>query len=132
VPRSIVLNELLRPIERDPRYLQRHDMEIVRGGSDDALVVPPNAANVALLRQGMLRLRQRPSPRNSLGLVKFVFPNGSKTSSRGATASAPIGASAAPQARKTRRETRCMRRLYGPRPARASQIPSVLDGSGTR
>ena len=34
-----------------------------------------DAHNLALLQQGELRLRQRPGPRNSLGLVKFVFPN---------------------------------------------------------
>jgi len=27
------------------------------------------------LRQGALRLRQRPGPSNALGLIKFVFPN---------------------------------------------------------
>jgi murein L,D-transpeptidase YcbB/YkuD len=27
------------------------------------------------LRQGVLRVRQRPGPRNALGLVEFVFPN---------------------------------------------------------
>ena len=27
------------------------------------------------MQQGRLRIRQRPGPRNSLGLVKFVFPN---------------------------------------------------------
>ncbi|MBC7394457.1 MAG: L,D-transpeptidase family protein, partial [Variovorax sp.] len=27
------------------------------------------------LREGGLRLRQRPGPKNSLGLVKFIFPN---------------------------------------------------------
>jgi murein L,D-transpeptidase YcbB/YkuD len=29
----------------------------------------------APLRQGTLRVRQRPGPKNALGLVKFVFPN---------------------------------------------------------
>jgi murein L,D-transpeptidase YcbB/YkuD len=75
VPRSIVRNELLPLIMRDPAYLQRHDMEIVRGAGDDARAVEPTAANLALLRDGALRVRQRPGPRNALGLVKFVFPN---------------------------------------------------------
>jgi murein L,D-transpeptidase YcbB/YkuD len=30
---------------------------------------------VVLLKQGSLRLRQRPGPGNALGLIKFVFPN---------------------------------------------------------
>jgi murein L,D-transpeptidase YcbB/YkuD len=37
--------------------------------------VPGTAENLALLEQGALRLRQRPGPRNALGLVKFDFPN---------------------------------------------------------
>jgi murein L,D-transpeptidase YcbB/YkuD len=77
VPRSILLHELLPLIERDRGYLARHDMEIVRGAGDDAASVEPTTGNLALLRSGALRLRQRPGPRNSLGLVKFDFPNDS-------------------------------------------------------
>lgn len=50
-------------------------MEIVRGQGDDAQPVAPTIDNLALLQRGVLRLRQRPGPRNSLGLVKFLFPN---------------------------------------------------------
>lgn len=75
VPRSIVRNEILPALRRDPRHLERHDMEIVRGPGDDAQAVAATGDNVALLAQGVLRLRQRPGARNSLGLVKFVFPN---------------------------------------------------------
>jgi murein L,D-transpeptidase YcbB/YkuD len=75
VPRSIVRDEILPALRRDPLYLDRHDMEIVRGPGDDAQPVAASDHNVALLQQGVLRLRQRPGPRNSLGLVKFIFPN---------------------------------------------------------
>lgn len=75
VPRSIVLGELLEPAERDPSRLARQDMEIVRGAGDDAVPVPANAQNLALLRSGALRLRQRPGPRNALGQLKFVLQN---------------------------------------------------------
>lgn len=75
VPRSIVRNEILPALARRSDYLQASQMEIVRGAGDDAVPVPATAENIALLRQGVLRLRQRPGPRNSLGLVKFVFPN---------------------------------------------------------
>jgi murein L,D-transpeptidase YcbB/YkuD len=50
-------------------------MEIVRGPGDDATVVPATPEAIAALATGTLRLRQRPGPHNSLGLVKFVFPN---------------------------------------------------------
>jgi murein L,D-transpeptidase YcbB/YkuD len=75
VPRSIARNEILPILERDPDYLRRQNMEIVRGPGDDAQAVAGTPENVALLRQGALRVRQRPGPQNSLGLVKFVFPN---------------------------------------------------------
>lgn len=75
VPSSIVHGEVLPAIARDPRYLARQQMEIVRGPGDDATVVPPTSAAIAQLAAGTLRLRQRPGPHNSLGLVKFVFPN---------------------------------------------------------
>lgn len=75
VPRSILLNELLPKIGRAARYLDREALEIVRGGGDNATRVPLSDAALAGLRNGTLRLRQRPGPRNSLGLVKFLFPN---------------------------------------------------------
>lgn len=58
VPRSILQNEVLPAIERDPGYLARHDMEMVPGADG-----------------GAPRVRQRPGAKNSLGLVKFIFPN---------------------------------------------------------
>jgi murein L,D-transpeptidase YcbB/YkuD len=75
VPRSIARHEILPIIERDPGYLRRQDMEIVRGSGDDARAVAGTAENIGLLRQGALRVRQRPGSRNALGLVKFLFPN---------------------------------------------------------
>ena len=75
VPTSILRQELLPLIERNIDYLARHDMEIVRGGGDDARVLPANEESVAALRSGQARLRQRPGPSNSLGLIKFELPN---------------------------------------------------------
>jgi murein L,D-transpeptidase YcbB/YkuD len=75
VPPSILRNEILPRIEEDPEYLRKEDMEIVRGPGDDATPVEATAENIALLRQGLLRVRQRPGPDNALGLVKFMFPN---------------------------------------------------------
>ena len=75
VPVSIVQNEVLPALRRDARYLERQRMELLRGPGDDAPVVPADAAGVAALAEGAVRLRQRPGPANALGLVKFVFPN---------------------------------------------------------
>ncbi|MBS7230985.1 L,D-transpeptidase family protein [Flavobacterium psychroterrae] len=52
VPQSIVNNELKSKIAADKNYLAEKNMEIVNG-----------------------QVRQKPGPDNSLGLVKFMFPN---------------------------------------------------------
>lgn len=75
VPPSILRKELLPKIRKDPRYLERHHFEIVRGAGDDATVVAPSAATLDALAAGQLRLRQRPGDDNALGRVKFVLPN---------------------------------------------------------
>jgi murein L,D-transpeptidase YcbB/YkuD len=74
VPRSITRKELIPLIKEDPGYLEQHDFEVVsRAGK-----VSTNAKGeelLAKLRSGELEIRQKPGPGNSLGLVKFVFPN---------------------------------------------------------
>lgn len=75
VPRSILRNEVLPAALRDPGYLARHDMEIVSGPGDDATPVAATPEALEAARAGVLRIRQRPGPKNSLGLVKFIFPN---------------------------------------------------------
>jgi murein L,D-transpeptidase YcbB/YkuD len=57
VPQSIVKNEILPAMEKDPNYLASQNMEIT--GEEDGLPV----------------IRQLPGPGNSLGKVKFLFPN---------------------------------------------------------
>ena len=57
VPPSIVENEILPAMNEDKNYLRNHGYEIM--GYEDGLPV----------------IRQKPGPNNSLGQVKFVFPN---------------------------------------------------------
>ena len=57
VPTSIVENEILPAMNADKNYLRNHGYEIT--GYEDGLPV----------------IRQKPGPNNSLGQVKFVFPN---------------------------------------------------------
>lgn len=75
VPASILRNELLPVIRRDAAYLTRQNMEIVQGEGDTSPVLPATPENIARLGQPGVRLRQRPGPNNSLGLIKFMFPN---------------------------------------------------------
>lgn len=74
VPRSILLREIVPMLRRRPAYLREHDMDLI--GPGERVVgdrVTPEV--LAALTSGELRVRQRPSPRNPLGRVKFVLPN---------------------------------------------------------
>jgi L,D-transpeptidase YcbB len=75
VPYSIALKEIVPGARRDPDYIERHQMEIVRGFGDSPTVMQNSPENVELVAKGTLRLRQKPGPNNSLGLIKFMFPN---------------------------------------------------------
>jgi murein L,D-transpeptidase YcbB/YkuD len=75
VPYSIALKEIVPAARTNLGYLDKHQMEIVRGGGDSATVMPNTRENVELLARGVLRVRQKPGPNNSLGLVKFMLPN---------------------------------------------------------
>lgn len=75
VPTSIVRNEILPRLASDPGYLVRERMELVNGQGDNAPIVEATEENLGRLRQGTVRLRQRPGPTNSLGLIKFSLPN---------------------------------------------------------
>lgn len=74
VPRSILREEILPAVQRDPGYLAKNDMEVVRGQTDDAPRVSDALVHAAA-EGGDLRVRQRPGRRNPLGQVKFMFPN---------------------------------------------------------
>jgi len=75
VPYSIAVKELVPSARIHLSYLDKHQMEIVHGGGDDATIMPNTAQNVELVAKGVLRFRQKPGPNNSLGLVKFMLPN---------------------------------------------------------
>ena len=75
VPYSITLKEIVPAARTNPASIEKHQMEIVRGSGDAAEGLPSTAENVELLAKGILRVRQKPGPNNSLGLVKFMLPN---------------------------------------------------------
>ncbi len=74
-PPSIVKEEILPRARRDPSYLDAERFEIVASGDDDARALPATPENLDAVASGRLYLRQKPGPRNSLGLAKFIFPN---------------------------------------------------------
>jgi murein L,D-transpeptidase YcbB/YkuD len=75
IPYSITARELLPHIRKDPAYLDQHDYEIVPQFGNEVQPLRATEANIEKLGSGQLKLRQRPGPNNSLGLVKFIFPN---------------------------------------------------------
>jgi len=75
VPYSITVNELLPAIRKDPSWVDRNNYEIVASFDDNAQALPASPENIEKLGSGRLKLRQKPGPRNALGLVKFIFPN---------------------------------------------------------
>ncbi len=75
VPYSITAKEMLPLLQRNPEYLFKNNLEIVDKFSSNTPSFLPTSGNLELLATGVLKLRQRPGPRNALGLVKFMFPN---------------------------------------------------------
>ena len=75
VPPNILKDEILPKIIHNPRFLASQNMEIVAGKSNSAKAIAVSADSIAKLKQGVYRVRQRPGNRNSLGKVKFIFPN---------------------------------------------------------
>jgi murein L,D-transpeptidase YcbB/YkuD len=73
VPPSIARGETVPRLRRDPAYFTREGFEFV--APDGRVDTTLSAANIDALQAGRLRIRQRPGPRNALGMVKFVFPN---------------------------------------------------------
>ncbi len=77
VPFSIIDNELRDKLAANPGYLDRLDMEVVKGSGSKATVVDPSGVDWANVTQETFKytLRRRPGPKNDLGDVKFIFPN---------------------------------------------------------
>jgi L,D-transpeptidase YcbB len=75
VPFSIVRNEIIAKIERDPGYFVANNFEVVDKSGNVITDNNVSEEQLSQLRSGALQVRQKPGPTNSLGLVKFIFPN---------------------------------------------------------
>jgi murein L,D-transpeptidase YcbB/YkuD len=67
---TIALNEVKPAASKKPEWLDRNQMELIRGQK----VVPSTPENIAAIGNGV-RVRQKPGPHNALGGVKFLLPN---------------------------------------------------------
>jgi murein L,D-transpeptidase YcbB/YkuD len=70
VPVDIARKELVPHMASNPHYLDSHNFEVVN--SKGQVQTNYTAKQVA---EGGLMVREKPGPKNSLGLVKFMFPN---------------------------------------------------------
>jgi murein L,D-transpeptidase YcbB/YkuD len=75
VPTAIQRNELIPKIQRNPNYVAEHQYEIVGGNGSPVTDGAVDADVMRGLRSGAYTIRQKPGPKNALGLVKFIFPN---------------------------------------------------------
>ncbi|MDQ3191346.1 MAG: L,D-transpeptidase family protein [Bacteroidota bacterium] len=77
VPKSIAENDLLPRIKKDIDFLKRSRLEIIESWEPDAAIINPDEIEWDKMTKGNFpyRLRQKPGPWNSMGKVKFMFPN---------------------------------------------------------
>ena len=72
VPQSIIANELLPKLKNDSHYLNKKNMEVVKNNE----VINSSKINWNLYTKGVpFVIREKPGKQNSLGLIKFLFPN---------------------------------------------------------
>jgi murein L,D-transpeptidase YcbB/YkuD len=93
VPYSIIKDEILPKWSEDEDYLNQEEMELVPNFGNQAKPVAITEASWALVKQGLLKIRQRPGKKNPLGQVKFIFPNKDDVYLHGTPANALFGKS---------------------------------------
>ena len=75
VPSSIQRNEILPHIQKDPNYIAKNNFQVVTAKGEVVTESTVSADVLEGIKAGRLRVRQKPGPSNSLGLVKIIFPN---------------------------------------------------------
>ena len=77
VPRSIMTKEMLPAIKRNPGYLPARNYQLYTSWDEDAQPIDPYSVtwDSVTVDNWKYRIVETPGARNSLGLVKFIFPN---------------------------------------------------------
>ncbi|HDT13272.1 MAG TPA: peptidoglycan-binding protein [Candidatus Aminicenantes bacterium] len=77
VPPKLAREDILPRVQSDPLYLRKKGIRVFEDWTDDAREIDP--ADIDWPRMGAealnYKFRQDPGPQNSLGRVKFMFPN---------------------------------------------------------
>ena len=73
VPHSIASTEILYGVKRDTGFFRKKNYKLFRGKTE----IDPTTINWKKYSKDKFpfRVRQEPGPKNSLGLIKFLFPN---------------------------------------------------------
>ncbi len=77
IPDSIAEKEIVPAMQRDPDYLHKHQIRILRGWTENAPEIDPRDIDWQTIGKAIrrYRLRQDPGPNNALGRIKFILPN---------------------------------------------------------
>ena len=76
IPESIAEGETIPSIIKDPKYLAKNNLEVLRRSGGKAEHVDPESVDWSNPEETeALSLRQKPGPGNALGHVKFMLPN---------------------------------------------------------
>ena len=71
IPASITKDEIVPAMRKNPKYLDQKNMEVVTSSGQPVNVKPKDWSTEPF----PYLIRQKPGASNSLGLVKFMFPN---------------------------------------------------------
>ena len=75
LPLDITRAEIVPKLQKNPRYLARKGFEATDQNGHIVAAGAVSQAMLAEIKSGRLLVRQKPGPRNALGLIKFMFPN---------------------------------------------------------
>ena len=77
VPKSITNNEIIPAIQKDPDYLVKNNMQVLSQANKQTILMNPNDIDWINIDSNTtpFRIRQTPGNKNSLGQIKFIFPN---------------------------------------------------------
>jgi L,D-transpeptidase YcbB len=77
IPDSIAKKEILPKARKDPGYLKKENITILRGWGNSEEEIDPDSIDwrSVTARNLSFRFRQEPGPLNPLGRIKFMFPN---------------------------------------------------------
>ena len=75
VPRTILEQDMLPRIKRDPSYLQQKGLKVLDRNGDEVDPATVDWSRYSTAAGFPYLLRQGPGPTNALGRIKFMFPN---------------------------------------------------------